>query len=179
MTLPIASGTYSIDTWHTQLGFSVRHLGISTVRGQFDDYSGTLTVGSDLSDTAVTLTAQMASVNTGNAGRDEHLHGEHFFDVANHPTLTFASTKVVENSGRYALHGDLTIRGVTKPVTLDVEFNGSGVFPMDQSTHYGFTAVGEINRTDFGVDYATPLVSETVKLTLDAQFVQPAPTPTS
>jgi polyisoprenoid-binding protein YceI len=174
MTLPIAAGSYSIDTWHTQLGFSVKHLGISTVRGNFDEYTGTLTVGSTLADTTVTLDAQMASVNTGNKGRDEHLHGDHFFDVANHPTLTFRSTKIEENGGKYALHGDITIRGITKPITLDVEFNGSGVFPMDQSTHYGFTATGEINRTDFGVNYAVPLVSDTVKLALDAQFVQPA-----
>jgi polyisoprenoid-binding protein YceI len=173
-SLPIPAGNYGIDTWHTQLGFSVRHLGISTVRGSFDRYTGSLTVGADLATTSVGIEAEMASVNTGNQGRDEHLHGEHFFDVANHPKLTFASTKVSENDGKYALHGDLTIRGITKAVVLDVVFNGSGVFPMDQSTHFGFTATGEINRSDFGVSYAVPVVSETVHLTLDAQFVQPA-----
>jgi polyisoprenoid-binding protein YceI len=177
MTLPIPSGSYSIDTWHTQLGFAVKHLGISTVRGQFDDYTGVLTVGSDLASSSVTLEAQMASINSGNKGRDEHLHGDHFFDVANHPTLTFRSTSIEEQGTGYVLKGDITIRGVTKPVALDVTFNGSEVFPMDQSTHFGFAATGSINRTDFGVSYGVPMVSDTVQLNLEAQFVQPAAAP--
>jgi polyisoprenoid-binding protein YceI len=174
MSLPIPSGTYSIDTWHTQLGFSVKHLGISTVRGVFNDYTGSLTVGTDLASTSVTIEAKMASVNTGNAGRDEHLQGEGFFDSANHPVMTFTSTGIEQQGDAYVLNGDLSIRGVSKPVALGVEFNGSGVFYVDQSTHFGFTATGSINRSDFGVSFAVPLVSDAVQLTLDAQFVQPA-----
>jgi polyisoprenoid-binding protein YceI len=173
-TLPIPAGTYSIDNWHSQLGFAVRHLGISTVRGSFTQYDGSLVVGEDLASTSVTFSAEMASAHTGNAGRDEHLQGEHFFDAANHPTMTFQSTAIAATGqSTYALTGDLTIRGTTKPVTLDVTFNGSGVFPMDQTTHVGFGASGVIKRTDFGVDYGVPLVSENVDLNLELQFVAP------
>jgi polyisoprenoid-binding protein YceI len=177
-TLPIPSGTYAIDDWHSQLGFSVRHLGISTVRGSFDKYTGSLVVGDDLAATSVTIEAEMGSANTGNPGRDGHLQGEDFFDAANHPTMSFRSTSIADQGdNKFALTGDLTIRGTTKPVTLDVSFNGSGVFPMDQSTHVGFGATGTIKRTDFGVNYGVPLVSENVELNLDLQFVAPATTP--
>ena len=174
MTLPIPVGTYGIDTSHSQLSFAVKHLGISTVRGTFDRYSGSLTVGADVGQTSVTIDAEMASVASGNAGRDEHLHGDHFFDVANHPTMTFRSTAIAPAGDGYQLTGDLTIRGITKSVTLNAQFNGASVFPMDKSTHYGFVATGTIMRTDFGVNYAVPMVSDDVALTIDAQFIQPA-----
>lgn len=174
MSLPIPVGTYGIDTAHSQLAFAVKHLGISTVRGTFDTFSGSLTVGADLASTAVTISAEMGSVNSGNAGRDGHLQGDTFFDTANHPSMTFQSTSVEAKGDDYLLHGDLTIRGITKPVSLATSFNGSGTFPMDQSTHFGFEAAGQIARTDFGVSFGVPMVSDTVKLTLDVQFIQPA-----
>ena len=174
MSLPIPVGTYGIDTVHSQLAFAVKHLGISTVRGTFDTFSGSLTVGADLASTAVTIAAEMGSVNSGNAGRDGHLQGDTFFDTANHPSMTFRSTSVEAKGDDYILHGDLTIRGITKPVSLATSFNGSGTFPMDQSTHFGFEATGQIARTDFGVSFGVPMVSDTVKLTLDVQFIQPA-----
>jgi polyisoprenoid-binding protein YceI len=174
MSLPIAAGTYGIDNWHSQLGFSVKHLGISTVRGAFDAYEGSLTVGEDLAGTSVSISADMNSVNSGNKGRDEHLQAPDFFDSASHPKLTFVSTSITGSGNDYTLNGDLTIKGVTKPVALAVTFNGSGVFPMDNSTHFGFVAKGTIKRTDFGVSYGVPLVSENVELTLDVQFVKPA-----
>jgi polyisoprenoid-binding protein YceI len=175
-SLPIPAGTYKIDDWHSQLGFAVRHLGISTVRGLFDKYEGTLVVGQDLASTSVSISAEMASANTGNPGRDQHLQGEDFFDSTNHPKMTFQSTGIVANGdSAYALTGDLSIRGITKPITLNVSFNGTDVFPMDQSTHVGFGATGTIKRTDYGVSYGVPLVSENVDLHLDLQFVAPAP----
>ena len=174
MTLPIPAGSYDIDTAHSQLGFAIRHLGISTVRGTFDAFSGSLTVGSELSETSVVISADMTSVNTGNEGRDGHLHGEHFFDSGNHPKMTFTSTAVEAHGDDYVLHGDLTIRGITKPIALATTFNGTASFPMDGSTHFGFEATGQLARTDFGVSYGVPLASDTVKLTLDVQFVQPA-----
>ena len=173
MSLPIPPGTYPIDAMHSQLGFTVKHLGISTIRGSFHTYSGSLTVGADLASTSVTIDADMASVSTGSSMRDEHLHGDTFFDTANHPKLTFSTTSVAANGDGYALNGDLSIRGITKPVTLNVTFNGEATFPMDQSTHYGFEATGAINRTDFGVSYGVPMVSDNVKLFLDVQFVSP------
>jgi polyisoprenoid-binding protein YceI len=174
MNLPIPSGTYGIDTMHSQLGFSVTHLGISLIRGTFDDYTGSLTVGETLADTTVSITAVMKSVNSGNRLRDEHIHGAEFFDIANHTQMTFQSTSITEDKGGYAMAGDLTIKGITQPVVFTVSYNGSEVFPMDQSTHYGFGAAGTISRTAFDMGYGVPMVSDDVKLQLDAQFISPA-----
>jgi polyisoprenoid-binding protein YceI len=174
MSLPIPSGTYGIDTMHTQLGFAVTHLGISIIRGNFDRFSGWLTVGDGLADTSVTIEAEMASMNSGNPMRDEHMHSADFFDVANHPQMIFQSTSIGESSSGYALTGNLTIKGITHPVTFETTFNGSEVFPMDQSTHYGFSASATLSRSAFGVSYGVPTVSDDVKLHLEAQFINPA-----
>jgi polyisoprenoid-binding protein YceI len=174
MSLPIPPGSYGIDTVHTQLGFSVTHLGISVVRGSLDRFSGTLTVGETLGDTALSLEAEMSSVNSGNAKRDEHLHGADFFAVAEHPTLTFASTSISEAGAGYSLTGDLTIKGTTQSVTLEAIYNGEGVFPADQSTHFGFGATGTISRSSFEITYGVSMVSDDVALVLEAQFVRPA-----
>jgi polyisoprenoid-binding protein YceI len=175
MALPIAPGNYGIDTHHSQLGFTVTHLGISTIRGTFDRYSGALYVGEDLASTVVAVEAEMASINTGERDRDAHMQGPDFFDTADHPQMHFRSTSIVESGSGYTMTGDLTIRGITQPVDFEVTFNGSNVFPIDQSTHFGFTASGSISRSSFGVSYAVPLVSDEVKLSLDAQFVLPKP----
>jgi len=174
MTLPIAAGIYGIDTNHSQLGFSVEHLGISLVGGTFDTFSGSLTVGDSLAATSLNVSADMGSVNTGNAARDEHLAGEGFFDLANHSEMTFSSTAITEVGGGYEVTGNLTIRGVTESVTLSGSYNGSGVFPADGSTHYGFSASGVINRSAFGVSAGVPLVTDEVTLALEAQFIEPA-----
>src|SRR6185503_113536 len=110
---------------------------------------------------------------TGDRDRDAHLHGPDFFDTADHPQMNFRSTSIVESGSGYTMTGDLTIKGITQPVNFDVTFNGSNVFPMDQSTHFGFTASGLISRSSFGVSYGVPLVSDEVELSLDAQFVLP------
>ena len=174
MSLPIPAGTYAIDPVHTQLGFSVTHLGISVVRGAFDSFSGSLTVGDTLAETALSVDAETASVHSGNAMRDEHLRAGDFFDVANHPQLTFRSTAISESGSGFSMSGDLTIKGATQPVELEATFNGSGVFPVDQSTHYGFSATGTISRSAFDVSYGVPMVSDDVALVLEAQFVSPA-----
>ncbi|MFT7599155.1 MAG: polyisoprenoid-binding protein YceI [Acidimicrobiales bacterium] len=174
MTLPIAAGTYGIDSAHTQLGFSVTHLGISVVQGRFDSFTGSLTVGASLADCVLTVDTEMASVSTGNAGRDGHMHGADFFDVENHPHMTFKSTAVSEAGDGYEVVGDLTLRGVTNSVTLSGTYNGSGVFPVDGSTHFGFSASGTISRSAFGVSYGVPMVTDQVELQLEAQFVEPA-----
>lgn len=174
MTLPIPSGTYGIDTMHSQLGFSVTHLGISIVRGTFDRYRGSITVGESLGATSVTIVAEMASMNSGNALRDEHMHGADFFDTAKHPQMVFESTSITESGSGYALQGNLSIKGITQSVTLDTTFNGSQVFPMDQSTHYGFSAGATISRSAFDISYGVPMVSDDVKLQLEVQFIQPS-----
>jgi polyisoprenoid-binding protein YceI len=181
MGLPLAPGTYVIDTTHSQIGFAVRHLGISTVRGLFDSYRGTLTVGDDYDSVAVDIEVDMASVNSGNRFRDEHLHGAEFFDVAAHPTMAFAS-RVVKPAGaesEYVMAGDVTIKGVTRSLELDVVFNGSALFPMDGATHVGFAGRGALSRSEFGVSYGVPLVSDEVELVLDVQFIAPADPPTA
>lgn len=174
MSLPIPAGTYGIDPMHSQLGFAVTHLGISIIRGTFDSFSGSLTVGADLTDSAVTIDAQMASVNSGNSMRDGHIHGAEFFDVAAHPEMTFRSTGISGSGPDYEMTGDLTIKGVTQPVVLDTTYNGTSVFPMDQSTHFGFSGKCTISRSAFGVSYGVPMVSDDVKLSLDVQFIKPA-----
>lgn len=174
MSLPIDPGTYGIDTVHSQLAFGVKHLGISTVRGTFDRFAGALFVGETLADTVVTIEAEMASINSGNTMRDQHVHGAEFLDVANHPQMTFRTTSIVETATGYAMTGDLTIRGATLPATFQATYNGSAVFPVDKSTHHGFVATGTISRSAFGVSYGVPMVSDDVALTLDVQFVSAA-----
>ena len=174
MSLPIPPGTYAIDTVHSQLGFAVNHLGISFVHGTFDRYSGAFYLGDALDDAVITIEAEMSSVNSGHTGRDQRLHGADFFDVAHHPEMTFRSTEVAEEGTCYAMQGDLTIKGITQPVTLTFAYNGSAVFPMDNCTHHGFTATGTISRSAFGVSYGVPLVSDEVALTLNVQFISPA-----
>jgi polyisoprenoid-binding protein YceI len=173
MALPIAPGTYGIDTNHSQLGFAVRHLGISIIRGTFDRYGGSLDVGDDLSTTVVAIEAEMASINSGNRDRDEHMHGADWFDVANHPQMTFRSSSIVEAGDGYTMTGELTIRDITETVTFDAAYNGSETFPMDQSTHFGFGATGTIRRSAFGISYGLGMLGDDVKLNLDVQFVRP------
>jgi polyisoprenoid-binding protein YceI len=174
MSLPITPGTYAIDSAHSHLGFAIRHLGISTIRGAFTSFTGSLTVGDDLAATSAEVTADMTSVQSGNEMRDGHLHSDQFFDTANHPTMSFTSTSIEADGDDYLMHGNLTIRGTTKPVTLKTEFNGEATFPMDGSTHFGFEARGQIARSEFGVSFGVPMASDTVKLILEVQFVRPA-----
>jgi polyisoprenoid-binding protein YceI len=173
MALPIGPGTYPIDTNHSQLGFSIRHLDISIIRGTFDRFSGWLQVGDDLTGTVVAVEAEMASINSGNRDRDEHMYGAEWFDVANHPRMSFRSTSIVEAPGGYTMSGDLTIKGITLPVAFHSIYNGSSTFPMDKSTHFGFEASGSISRSAFGVSYGLSLLGDEVNLMLDAQFVLP------
>jgi polyisoprenoid-binding protein YceI len=173
MALPIAPGNYGIDTLHSQLGFSIRHLDISIIRGMFDRYSGALYVGEDLASTVVAVEAEMASINSGNRDRDEHMFGPDWFDVVNHPQMNFRSTSIVETSTGYTMTGDLTIKGITQAVSFEATYNGATTFPMDQSTHFGFEATGSISRSAFGVSFGLALLGDEVKLTLDAQFVLP------
>lgn len=173
MTLPLPAGTYAIDTAHSQFCWAVRHLGISTIRGTFDRYAGSLVIGTTLESTSVDITVEMASVNSGNPGRDEHMHGSDWFDTAAHPTMTFRSTGVRAAGDTYEITGELAIKGTSREETLVVRYNGSSVFPMDGSTHVGFTVDGVISRSAYGVSFGVPLVSDAVEISLGAQFVQP------
>jgi polyisoprenoid-binding protein YceI len=179
MGLPIRVGTYPIDAAHSQLCFSLIHIGISTIRGTFDEYSGELKVGDNLDDTSVTIDADVASINSGNPLRDENVHVAEYLDVANHPHMSFRSTSIAESDSGYALTGDLTIRNVTVPMTFDVTYNGEAIFPIDGSTHFGFTGRATISRSTFGVSHAPDVISDEVDLTIDVRFVRPASTEAS
>jgi polyisoprenoid-binding protein YceI len=147
----IVAGTWTIDPSHSEVGFTVRHL-MSKVRGQFEKFEGTLTTGATLADTSAEATIDLNSVNTRDAQRDGHLRSADFFDVANHGAMTFRSTSF---NGTTAT-GELTIKGVTRSVELDVEFLGTDVDPYGNQK-IGFEATTEISRKDFGVDFNVPL----------------------
>lgn len=112
----IPAGTYQIDASHTEVGFTVRHAGISRVRGKFEKFDGTITVGDNLADSRVEVTIDSASVNTGEPNRDNHLRSADFWDAVNKPTWTFVSTSVEGEGEEFVLNGDLTINGITRPV---------------------------------------------------------------
>ena len=167
------AGVWQIDANHSQVGFSVRHLGISTVHGLFTSFTGEATIGADLASTSVRLVVAMASITTGNTWRDDNIVGEKFFDCDRFPEMTFASTAIDAADDRYHLCGDLAIRDVTMPVRFDVEFAGTAEFAADKSLRAGFLATSSISRTAFGIGYGVPVASDEVALRLDVQLVAP------
>jgi polyisoprenoid-binding protein YceI len=179
VTLP-TTGTFMLDKSHTQVGFVARHLMVSKVRGRFTDYEGTIVVADDPAASSVEVTIQAASINTNDEGRDNHIRTNDFLSVDEFPTLTFRSTKVdLGSNGDWKVNGDLTVRGVTRPVVLDVEFEGVIQDPWGNQ-RLGFTASGEIDRNDFGVSFNAALetggfvVSPKVKLEIEAEAVRQA-----
>jgi polyisoprenoid-binding protein YceI len=171
----LPAGTWTVDPSHSELGFVARHLMVTKVRGQFKEFEGSVKVGDDITDSQVTAVAQLASIDTGSADRDTHLRSADFFDVENNPTMSFTSTEVTEDT----LKGDLTIKGVTKPVVFDLDFNGLATDPWGNQKA-GFEAETEINRKDFGLEWNVALegggvlVSEKVKIKLEVQLTQAA-----
>lgn len=147
-----AVGTYDIDPSHTELGFAVRHMAVSKVRGRFSTFSGTLVLAENPADSKATVTIEAGSVDTRDENRDNHLRTNDFFDVENHPTWTFVSTSIKPDGAEFKVDGDLTIRGVTKPVTLDVSLEGVVKDPYGNH-RVGFSASTTINREDFGVAF--------------------------
>jgi polyisoprenoid-binding protein YceI len=147
----IVAGTWNIDASHSEVGFTVRHL-MSKVRGQFTKFDGTLTTGTSLEETRANATIELNSIDTRDETRDGHLRSADFFDVENHGGMTFTTTSF---DGTTAT-GELTIKGVTRPVELDVEFLGAGTDPWGGS-RLGFEATAEISRKEFGVDFNIPL----------------------
>ena len=178
-TVGLSQGTWNFDASHSEVGFAVRHAGISKVRGQFTELDATLTLGKTLSDSAVTATIQAASFNSGDANRDGHVRSADFFDVETYPTLTFSTTSVSGDEGDFELTGELTIRGIAKTVTFKGEFNGVAVDPFG-TTRAGFEAKTVISRKDFGLTWNAALeaggvlVSDKVTITLDVAFVKAA-----
>ena len=171
----LTTGTWAIDPTHSEVGFVARHLMVTNVRGSFADVTGTVQVADDLTQSVATVTIATASVTTGTADRDGHLRSSDFFDVETHPQMTFRSTSFDGDT----LTGDLTIKGVTKPVTLDVDFNGVATDPWGNDKA-AFEATGELNRSDWGLTWNASLekggvlVSEKIKLVIDVQLAKQA-----
>jgi polyisoprenoid-binding protein YceI len=178
--LPLAEGTWAVDPNHSGVHFKVRHIGLSNVRGRFNRYDATLTVGETLADTRVEATIEMSSVDTNQPDRDAHLLGTDFFSAEEHPAMTFRSTGIrAAGEGEYQLEGELTLNGATRPATLDVEFHGVETHPADGSTRAGFSATTTVDRDDFGMDFNMPLgvdklaLGKQIAVELDLQFVAP------
>ena len=178
--LAAAAGTWTIDPTHTTIGFSVRHAMVSKVRGTFGEFAGSLIIdGSDLAASSAELTIQAASIDTGNADRDGHLVSADFLDVENFPTLTFTSNGVVVDGPDVAVTGDLTIHGVTRPVTVTYEYVGSSIDPFG-FTRVGFEGTAKISRKDFGLVWNAALetggvlVGDEITLILDVEAVKQA-----
>lgn len=149
-----AAGVYTVDPVHSNVNFIARHLVASKVRGQFSDFAGTITIGDSLATSSAEATVQAASISTNNEMRDNHLKSADFLEQETYPTLTFKSTSITPKSGdEYTLVADVTIKGVTKSVTFDLEYLGSNPGMAPNSTVVGFEARAEIDRRDFGVNF--------------------------
>ncbi|HUJ04810.1 MAG TPA: YceI family protein [Streptosporangiaceae bacterium] len=146
------AGTWTIDPVHSEVGFSVRHMMVSKVRGKFTRFSGEIVTADDVLSSAVKAEIDLSSIDTGAPQRDGHLQSADFFDIEHHPLMTYTSTGIRRDGEDYVLEGNLTLRGVTKAVPLALELNGFGPDAYG-GTRAGFTATGEINRQDFGVSW--------------------------
>jgi len=175
----MANTKWNLDATHSEVQFKVRHMMVSNVTGQFKDFTATVeTEGDDLSTAKVHFSAEVDSISTNNEQRDGHLKNNDFFDVENHPKLTFESDKLEKTGDEtYKLHGNLTMRGVTKGITLNVEHGGVMQDPWG-NTRTGFTVTGKINRKEFGVSFGAVsetgniMLGEDVNITANVEFVK-------
>lgn len=174
--VPATAESWTIDTSHSVLTFKIRHL-LANAGGQFNEWGGTIVAGEDLTQGSVELTIDATSIDTDNADRDNHLRSADFFDVENHPTLTFKSTKIEKKGDAFVMHGELTMRGVTQPVEVPFEFQGTAKDPWG-NLRAGFSGSTEINRKDFGMvwnkglDQGGFILGDTVKIDIEINAVQ-------
>ena len=172
----VAPGRWELDTNHSRVGFAIRHLGVSKVRGLFGRVTADLVVGAAVDESSLAVEIDLGSVDTGNADRDSHLRSPDLLDVETRPTMSFRATGVDGSATDFTLSGELTIGDVTRPVDLAVEFGGVETFPADGRRHAGFEASGEIRRSDFGLDFGmagSAFLGDVVKIELDVQFIEP------
>jgi polyisoprenoid-binding protein YceI len=177
--VPLTVGSWTLDPAHSSVGFAIRHLGVSKVRGRFGKFDATVRVAETLDGSAIEAVVELDSVDTGNSDRDAHLRSADLLHVERRPTMTFRSTGISGTGNDWTLIGDLTIGDVTGPLELEVEFGGIEEFPGG-ARHAGFEARGELRRSDFGLDFALPpgtakLLGDVVKIDIDVQFVEPQP----
>ena len=168
------AGTWTIDKTHSEVGFSIRHIMISKVRGTFKNFDATFVTGANPLESSVTASAEVVSIETNEPNRDKHLRTNDFFDAETYPTIDFVSTGVRADGDDLKVDGDLTIRGITKPVTFDFEFGGFATDPYGNSKA-GATAKTEVTREDFGLTYNAALetggflLGDKVTITLELQ----------
>jgi polyisoprenoid-binding protein YceI len=173
-----AAGTYALDASHSSVNFSVRHLMVSKTKGRFAEFSGTITIAEDPLASSVEVEIATASIDTRDAGRDEHLRSADFFDVANHPSITYRSTAVTPaGAGRWSVDGELSVAGVIKQVPLEVTFEGGAQDPWG-GARIGFSASADLNREDFGLSWNQALetggvlVGKVVHIEIEAEGVR-------
>jgi polyisoprenoid-binding protein YceI len=168
--------TWKNDPPHSQLGFTVNHLGIADVSGTFNDFTVTVNASkADFSDASFDLTAKVASIDTRVEQRDGHLKSADFFDAEKYPTLTFKSTSIKSaGKNKYKLTGNLVLHGITRQVTLDLLYRGTAENPMSKKQTAGFQISGNINCNDFGIGtkFPSPMLSEQVQIRADGEFIQ-------
>jgi polyisoprenoid-binding protein YceI len=177
--VPLTPGAWMLDPAHSAVGFTIRHLGVSKVRGRFGKFDANVHVGETLDSSGIDAVVELDSVDTGNSDRDTHLRSADLLHVERRPTMTFRSTGISGAGRDWRLIGDLTIGEVSGPLELEVEFGGLEEFPGG-ARHAGFEARGELRRSDFGLDFALPagtakLLGDVVKIEIDVQFVEPQP----
>lgn len=172
----LVAGTWKIDPVHSEVAFVVRHL-VAKVRGTFDDFEGDIVIGETLADSRVDVTINPSSVNTKNETRDNHIRSDDFFAVESHDSIAFRATGVRQDGDDFLLDGELTVRGVTNPVSLEVEFGGVSPSPFND-TRAGFSATTKINRHDFGVSFNGPvpgsekaMLGDTVTIVIEVEAV--------
>lgn len=177
----MAQTKWQIDTTHSEVQFKVKHMMISTVTGYISQFDATVeTQDDDFTTAKVEFTADLSSISTNNEQRDNHLKSSDFFDAENHPQIKFVGNKFEKiDDEQYSLQGDLTIRGITKPVTLKVEYGGIAADPWG-NTRAGFTIDGKINRKEFGLNWSAVteaggiVVSDEVRMHVNAEFIKQA-----
>ena len=172
-----APGLWRVDPGHAEVAFIGRHFGLTKVRGRFTGVAGEVIIADAIENSTVEVTIDMASVNSGDDARDDHLRSEDFFDVEHHPVATFHGTGLDSNGGTATLTGDLTIKGVTQPVALTVEYLGSASDPWNNQRAV-FSAAGQINREDWGLtwnmvlDSGGLLVSKEIRIELEVELIR-------
>lgn len=171
------TGTWQIDATHSDVAFSVRHMMVSKVRGQFTEFEGTIVTAEDPAASTVTASIKLDSIDTRNEQRDNHIRSADFFEVEKYPTMTYRSTSLVANSdGSWTLDGELSLHGVTKSVPLQLELNGFTADPYG-GQRAGFSATTEINRREFGIDISMPMdgggvvVGDKISISLEIEAV--------
>jgi polyisoprenoid-binding protein YceI len=166
----LLAASYTVDPGHTYVSFAINHLGFSTMRGKFDKQSGSLDYDHASKKASVTIEIDAASIDTGHDKRDQHLISPDFLNAVEHPTITFKSTKASWNGDKLAsVIGNLTILGVSKPVTLQVNSINCGEHPFSKKQVCGFDATGSIKRSDFGVNYGLPAIGEVLDLQIELE----------